>query len=90
MPCCCAPTPIASARSSSPRPAEVSASHQWSGWHSVPSGCGALADPTTVPSSARHSSTFVDCVEESTPATRSMTVIVVAPAPDDDPWNAPG
>jgi hypothetical protein len=32
---------------------------------------------------------LVDCVEESTPATRSMTVIVVAPAADDDPWNAP-
>jgi hypothetical protein len=29
-------------------------------------------------------------VEESTPATRSMTVIVVAPARGDDPWNASG
>ncbi len=28
MPCCCAPTPIAAARSRSPRPAAVSASHQ--------------------------------------------------------------
>ena len=68
----------------------MSASHHWSGWHSVPSGCGALADPTTVPSSARHSSTLVDCVEESTPATRSMIVMLVAPAAPDDPWAGSG
>ncbi len=78
MPCCWAATPTAAARSSRSRPAAVSASHHRSGGHSVPAGCGALADPTTVPSSARHSSTLVDCVEESTPATRSMTVMLVA------------
>ncbi len=54
----------------------------------MPSGCGALADPTTVPSSARHSSTLVDCVEESTPATRSMTVMLVGPALPGDPGKA--
>ena len=69
MPCCWAATPTASARSSSSRPAADSASHQRSGWHSVPSGCGAEASATTVPSSARTRSTLVDCVEESTPAT---------------------
>ena len=69
MPCCWAATPIASARSSSPRPASPRACHHSCGSHSVPSGCGALACPTTVPSSAWHSSTLVDWVDESTPAT---------------------
>ena len=69
MPCCWAATPTASARSSSPSPAVANACHHSSGSHSVPSGCGAVACPTTVPSSARQSITLVDCVDESTPAT---------------------
>jgi hypothetical protein len=76
MPCCWAATPTASARASRSRPAAVSASHQRSGWHSVPSGCGADASPTTVPSSARTRSTLVDCVDESIPATSFTTVTV--------------
>ena len=60
MPCCCAATPTASARSSRPRPAAESASHQRSGWHSVPSGWGADASATTTPSSAWTRSTLVD------------------------------
>ncbi len=60
MPCCCAATPIASARSSSPSPARARACHHSSGSHSVPSGCGELACPTMAPSSARQSSTLVD------------------------------
>ena len=47
----------------------ASACHHSSGSHSVPSGCGAEACPTTVPSSGRQSITLVDCVDESTPAT---------------------
>ena len=60
MPCCCAATPTASARSSRPRPAAESASHQRSGWHSVPSGWRADASATTTPSSAWTRSTLVD------------------------------
>ena len=60
MPCCCAATPIASARSSSPSPARARAFHHSSGSHSVPSGCGAAPCPTMAPSSAWHSSTLVD------------------------------
>ena len=69
MPCCWAATAIASARSSSPCPACSSADHQAAGSHSVPGGCGALPRATIVPSSAWQSSTLVDCVDESTPAT---------------------
>src|SRR5215470_7388402 len=69
MPCCCPATPTAAARSSRSSPARASASRQACGGHSVPPGCGALAWSTMVPSAASHSSTLVDCVEESTPAT---------------------
>jgi len=70
MPCCCPATPTASARSSSPSPAWSRAVHHAAGSASVPGGCGALPRPITVPSSARHSTTLQDCVDESTPATR--------------------
>ena len=69
MPCCCPATPTAPARSSRPSPACCSAAHQAAGSASVPAGCGALPRPTTVPSPASHSTTLVDWVEESTPAT---------------------
>ncbi len=69
IPCCCAATPTAPARASRPSPAWHSASHQYAGSHSVPSGCGADPVATTAPSSARQSTTFVDWVELSTPAT---------------------
>src|SRR5262249_20807045 len=69
MPCCWPATATAAARSSRPLPACSRAAHQACGSHSVPAGWGALPVPTTVPSSARHSTTFVDCVEESIPAT---------------------
>ena len=51
-----------------------SASRHTCGWTSVPGGCGAEAESTTVPSSARISRTLVDCVDESIPAT-SVTVL---------------
>src|SRR5262249_8718132 len=73
MPCCWPAIPMASARESSSSPACCSAYRQASGSTSVPPGCGALAWPTMVPSSASHSSTLVDCVEESTPATSIPT-----------------
>ena len=69
MPCCCPATPTAAARSSRPSPACCSAAHQSAGSASVPGGCGALPRPTTVPSSASQSTTLVDWVDESTPAT---------------------
>ena len=43
--------------------------HQAAGSVSVPSGCGAVPDPTIRPESASTSSTLVDWVDESTPAT---------------------
>ena len=52
IPCCWAATPTAAAWSSRPSPAWLSACHQYSGSHSVPSGCGAEALATMAPSSA--------------------------------------
>jgi hypothetical protein len=72
MPCCWPATPTAAACSSRPSPALASAAHHAAGSVSVPSGWGTLPRPMTVPSSARHSRTLVDCVEESTPATSML------------------
>ena len=75
MPCCWPPTAIA-ATAGEPASAHAAskADHQAPGSCSlrggVVGGCGARPTATTVPVSASRTSTLVDCVELSTPATR--------------------
>ena len=81
MPCCWALTASASTPSSRPPDdAACHASHQAAGGVSVPGGCGALPSRTVAPVSASTTTTLVDCVELSTPAT-SVIVSPVARVP---------
>src|SRR3569833_1717893 len=54
--------------------ASPNASHQAAGSTSVPSGCGARPVRTSSPVSASHTTTLVDWVDESTPATSSAVI----------------
>ena len=73
IPCCCPPTPIART-SSRPPAAEIAsrrADSQAAGGADVPSGCAARPSRTRAPVTASRTTTLQDCVEVSTPATRS-------------------
>src|SRR5256885_5461352 len=74
MPCCRPPTPMALTSSRRPFAASLKASHQAAGSTSVPSGCGARPVRTISPVSASHTTTLVDCVDESMPATSSAVI----------------
>src|SRR4051794_19497345 len=76
MPCCWPAT--AMARTSSSSPAEVASSyaaHHAAGSTSVPSGCAARPSRTTAPVDASQTTTLVDCVDESTPATSTKSLM---------------
>src|SRR6478735_6636393 len=76
IPCCCPAT--AMARTSASSPAEVASSyaaHQAAGSTSVPSGCAARPSRTISPVAASQTTTLVDWVDESTPATRTGSVM---------------
>src|SRR4051812_15882690 len=60
--------------SSRPFVAVWNASHHAAGSTSVPSGCGARPVRTISPVSASHTTTLVDWVDESTPATSSAVI----------------
>ena len=78
MPCCWPATAMDSTPSRSPCEACSNACHQTCGSISVPSGCAADADRWTSPVSASQTTTFVDWVEQSTPATIGMAQIMPA------------
>src|SRR5664279_2713289 len=72
MPCCCPATDTAATSSSPPHASIASsrASHHAPGSTSVPSGCAARPERTSVPLTRSRITTLQLCVEESTPATR--------------------
>ena len=92
MPCCCPATEIASTRGApASAHAASNAVHQASGSCSLRGGevCGWRALPlaTSAPVSASLTSTFVDCVDESMPATRAMAPLSPT-SHDAPPWPA--
>ena len=83
MPCCCPATLIASTREPSGS-SDTAACHACSNaphhefgscslHGGVTVGCGDEVDATTSPESRSRISTLVDCVEESTPATKGTS-----------------
>src|SRR5690606_23508551 len=68
--------PIADTPSNKPFVAAVNAVHHSAGSTSVASGCSARPLRTTAPVRASHTTTLVDCVDESTPATSTSLSVM--------------